>query len=186
MLELQRWLLKLQNPHWEMKWPHWDIIDPETHQQVGVLRAQKPSGGFFGSWNPRLEARAVPEDALVFSLCWQLRLWRAPLQVWGPDGEPLGSFKPKWFSMNGGYWVYDGRRRLFGQVRADWTDYEFRLLNAAGEEVGTASRKLVGLKRAFLYNERDFLVTAGEGIANQPDTKRLLLASALAASALSC
>jgi hypothetical protein len=188
MLNLQRWLFKLQNPHWEMKWPHWDVFDPDTQVQVGVVRVdRKALKGFFRfKWlNPLFELRSVPDDSHVCSLYRQVRLWRPALQVWNSSGELVGYFKRKRFSINGGYWVYDGQHQRFGEVHADWTDYEFRLIGSAGEELGRVSRKLVGLSRAFLYNERDFLVTASDGCADDPESKKLLLATALAASGLS-
>jgi len=187
MLELQRWFFKLQNPHWEIKWPHWDIFDPDTQLRVGVVRVNKGAlKGFFsfGWWNPVIEARSVQDNSLVFSLYWKVRLWRPPLQVWSSSGELVGYFKRKWFSINGGYWVYDDQHRPLGEVRVDWTQYEFRLISLEGEELGRVSRKLVGLHRALMYNERDFLVTATDGKADHPRTKTLLLATALAAAHL--
>jgi hypothetical protein len=185
MLQLQRWLIRAQYPHYEFKWPHWDVLDPATHQPVGVIRVTPPGlKGFFRWDNPLLETRTVPDDSPVFSFRWRPALWRPPLQVWNPGGELIGTFRRKWFSVNGGYWVYDGQNRPAGELRADWTQYEFRLLNSGGQELGSVSRKLVGLPRALLYHERDYLVTAAEAIADNTGAKMLLLAAPFAASAI--
>jgi hypothetical protein len=189
MLELQKWFFKLQHGTWKAKWPHWDVFDPDTQRQVGVVRLKKfevtlPEFFRFRWLNLPVEARTVPDDSLVFSLSTPIRLWRPRLQVRNAGGELVGSFKQKWFSIRGGYWVYDGHHRPRGQIHADWSQFEFQWLAPDGQELGRVSRKLVGISRAFLYNERDYLVTASDAIADQPDTKTLLLATALAVSAL--
>src|SRR5262245_59498869 len=117
MLHLQKWFLSLQNPHWEVKWPHWDIFDPDTQLQVGVVRVSQMSLKrlfLFGWLNPLLELRAVPDGSLVCSVRWRVSFWRpgAGLQVRNPSNELVGDFRRKWFSLNGGYRVYDGRHQL--------------------------------------------------------------------------
>jgi hypothetical protein len=183
MLELHQWMFKLRNPHLEARWPHWDVFDPDTQRQVGEVRTQPINVTFkqffrFVWLNPPVEAHAAADDSLAFSLCTPFRLSRRQRQVRNASGELVGSFRQKWFSIRGGHWLFDHQDRPWGEVRADWSRYEFQLLGLAGQELGRVSRKLVGLPRAFLYNERDYLVTAADGVAE--DTKRLLLATVFA------
>ena len=184
MLELQKWLFKLRNPHYEMKWPHWDILDPIADQQVGVIKMNR-SGHSRRTrwWNGSFEARSVPEDTLIFSSFSPIRLGRGRREIRDAGDELIGYFQRKWFSIKGGYWIYDSRNQPLGEVRADWSRYEFSLLDSQGREVGKLSRKLVGMSRGVLFDERDYLVTAGDA-ADKPEMKTLLLATVLAASSL--
>ncbi len=181
MLELQKWLFKLATPHWEFGLSHWDVLDPDTDRQVGVIRGKKITWkeALRYRWGP-LEGRTVPDGALVFTLRKPFRLGRSRLETLNAAGELVGYFQPKIISVNGGFWVYDGRDRIIGEVRGDWSQYEFQFLTPEGQELGRVSRKLVGLARSLLYHERDYAVTVSDQAAERPEVKLLLWSTALA------
>jgi hypothetical protein len=185
MLELQKWLFRLENPHWEFKWPHWDVFDPETDRQVGTVRQKQMNWTeYLRSWRGvPLEARTVPDRSLIFSLFKPIRLGRSRVQTLDASGELVGYFQPKIISVNSGYWVYDARGQVIGEVRGDWTQYEYQLLTPEGQKLGRVSRKLVGLQRAVLFKERDYAVTVGDEAKGRPEVKLLLLSTALAVQA---
>lgn len=182
ILELQQWLVQLLHPHKQgNQWYHREIFDPETHRHVGEIRVEDIPFTNVLRWlsYPR-EIRTVPDHSLVLSFRQRLRLWRTRLETRNDRDEMIGYFQPKMVSLNGGFWIYDSQDRRFAEVRSDWTQYEFQVVSSEGCELGKVSHKLVGLKRAFVYQEADYLVSASDQVRDQPDTKRLLLATVLA------
>lgn len=182
ILEFQKWLFRFLNPRKQVnRGNYWEIFDPETHRHLARIRWENIS--FLNVrrwWSLPTEIRTVPDGSLVLSFCQPFRLWRTRLETRNDEGELIGYFQPKLISLNGGFWIYDSRDRLFAEVRSDWTQYEFQIISSEGHDLGRVSHKLVGLKRAFLYQECDYLVSASEQVRDQPDTKRLLLATVLA------
>lgn len=164
----------------------YDILDPETQEPLG--RAEEAIGGFkqFARWfiNKKLMSTTVEcRDAdghLEFSIYVPVSFFRAKVQVLDPDGEMIGYFKSKLFSLGGGFWVYDTRDRQVAEIKGNWVGWNFQFLTPEGEELGVVTKKWAGLAKEMFTSADNYMVSISEELSDQTTLKRLLLAAALA------
>ena len=186
LLDLQRFLIKEKVAFLKVV-DHFDIYDPDTQKQVGV--AQEVASGFVKvlRWfiNKKLmpttvEVRDDATDDLVFTIYRPFQFFRARVDVINAEGEKLGYFKSKFFSLGGGFWVYNTKDELFAEVKGDWKGWNFRFLTPAGEELGLVTKKWAGLGKELFTSADNYIVSIDDDLADQPVAKTLLLAAALA------
>jgi hypothetical protein len=65
----------------------------------------------------RLEVREKPDDSLLFTMRRGWYLFKSRVEVIDPDGELIGYFKSKFFTISGGFHVYDKNDKQFAEVK---------------------------------------------------------------------
>jgi uncharacterized protein YxjI len=186
MLELQNFLVKEQVAMFKTT-DTYDIFDPETGKQVGV--AQEVPGSFVAMMRlliskklmpTTVEVREHPEGALVFTIRKPVSFFRQRVEVYDAQGEQIGYFISKMFSLGGGFYVYDRADKHFAEVKGKWTGWEFTFLTPEGHEMGKVTKKWAGMLKELFTSADNYVVSIAADLADQPIAKMLLLAATLA------
>jgi uncharacterized protein YxjI len=98
------------------------------------------------------------------------------------DGDSeVGYFKAKFFSLGGGFWVYDSKRVKVAEIKGDWRGWNFKLLDVSGKEIGLVTKKWAGLGKEMLTSADNYMVSLS-GVTDGANLgeKALLLAACIA------
>jgi uncharacterized protein YxjI len=168
----------------------YDILDADTGEAIGL--AQEDIGimtqllRWFVSKQflpTRLEVREKPDDSLVFALRRGWYLFRSRVEVLDANNQLVGYFKSKFFTISGGFHVYDKDDRHFAEVKGKLFGWNYRFLSPDGKlEMGHVSKKLgaMGILKEMFTSADTFGVEISEELADEPMAKMLILAATLA------
>jgi uncharacterized protein YxjI len=169
----------------------YDIKNGETGEVVGT--AIEKIGGLtkFLRWfvskqlmPTTVEVREKPDDSIVFSISRGWYLFRSRVEVRDADGQLVGYFKSKFFTISGGFHVYDKDDKYFANVQGKMFGFNYKFLTDDGKvELGEVSKKiggLAGLAREVFFSADNYFLKVNPDLGEQPLAKMLLLAATLA------
>jgi len=131
----------------------------------------------------RLEVREKPDDSLVFAIRRGWYLFRSRVEVVDAQGELIGYFKSKFFTISGGFHVYDKDDKHFADVKGKLLGWNYRFLSPDHKvEMGQVSKKLgaIGILKEMFTSADTFAVQVNEDLGDEPMAKMLILAATLA------
>ena len=169
----------------------YEIKNGETGELVGVATE---TIGFFTQvlrWvmskhllPTRVEVREKPDDSLVFTLRRGWYIFRSRVEVHDAQGELVGYFKSKFFTISGGFHVYDKSDKHFAHVKGRLLGFDYRFLTDDDKvELGQVSKRiggLAGMAREMFFTADNYFLKVSPELADQPMAKMLLLAATLA------
>src|SRR4029077_12386355 len=122
--------------------------------------------------------------SLVFSLRRGWYIFRSRIEVRDAQGELVGYFRSKFFTISGGFHVYDKGNKHFAHVKGRMFGFDYRFLTEDGKvELGQVSKRvggLAGLAREVFFSADNYFLKINPELAEQPMAKMLLLAATLA------
>lgn len=130
-----------------------------------------------------IEVREKPDDQLVFTIRRGPYLFRSRVEVRDANGELVGYYVSKFFTIGGGFHIYDKCDTHFAEIKGKWTGFDYRFLSPDGKvEMGRVSKKLsLGSIVKDLFTSADtYAVEVSPELADEPMAKMLILAAALA------
>ena len=131
-----------------------------------------------------VEIREKPDEALVLTIRRGAYLFRSRVEVRDAQGQLIGYFKSKFFTISGGFHVYDKDDKYFANVQGKMFGFNFKFLTEDGKvELGEVSKKLGGLAgpaKEFFFSADNYFLKVKPDLAEQPLAKMLLLAATLA------
>jgi hypothetical protein len=183
LLELQRLLIEEPSaPGHE-----YGIVDPQTHEQVGIAREELGSRWkFLRSFLNRtllpakLEVYETEDESLVFTVRWLAGWWRRRLEVYDADDSLIGYGEQPVLSGSRSLWIYDRRGLPFVEVQGALRTRDCYFLGPGGREMGTVTSRCTGAGKESEPLVSHYLVSIAEEIAEQPFAKMLLLGAAFA------
>lgn len=131
----------------------------------------------------KLEVREKPDDSLVFSIRRGWYMFRSRVEVHDSQGELIGYFKSKFFTISGGFHVYDKDDKHFAEVKGKLLGWNYRFLSPDHKvEMGQVTKKLgmIGVLKEMFTSADTFGVTVNPDLADEPMAKMLILAATLA------
>lgn len=168
----------------------YDILDAATGQQLGV--AQEKIGlakQLLRFVLPKqimstvVEVREKPDDQLVFSIRRGPYLFRSRVEVLDADGKLVGYYVSKFFTIGGGFHIYDKSDQHFAEIKGKWTGFDYRFLSPDGKvEMGRVSKtfNLGSIVKDLFTSADTYGVQVSPELADEPMAKMLILAAALA------
>ncbi|MEX1230507.1 MAG: phospholipid scramblase-related protein [Planctomycetaceae bacterium] len=151
----------------------YDILDPESQEQLGVVR-EKP-GTLIHILRFLINKRMLPtkifiyegdsyedDSKLVFSIVRGMTFLRAKVDIRDADGNTLGWFKSKLFSLGGGFHVYNNEGEAVAHIKGDWKGWNFRLLDHSDNELGTVTKKWSGLGKELFTSADNYIISLNE------------------------
>jgi uncharacterized protein YxjI len=103
------------------------------------------------------------------------------VEVLNADGELIGYFKSKIFTIGGGFHVYDKDDNHFAEVKGNIIGFNYRIRTPDKEvELGHVTKKWGGVGRELFTSADTYMVDIADQLRDQPVAKMLTLATALA------
>lgn len=165
----------------------YDILDPDTQTPIGIAKEEPPT---WAKWlRLVIDKRLLPTAVNVYEAEGQapaLRLRRGPsfftavVAITGRNGEALGSFQSKLFSIGGAFRVFDAQKQQVAEVKGDWKGWNFRFLTSDGRELGLVTKKWAGVGRELFTSSDNYMVALHDAAPSSGPLPALLLAAGLA------
>lgn len=167
----------------------YDILDPETQAPLGIAK-EKP-GTLIQVLRLLINKKLLPtkvfvyegsdfnNDAnLLFSIERGMTLFNSKVNVLDENGQVVGWFKSKFFSLGGAFRVFDASGTEIALVKGDWKGRNFRFLDPNQNEIGKISQQWAGWAKEMFTSADRYVISLNE----QPSAGKaiLLLAAGLA------
>jgi len=165
----------------------YDILDPDTQQAIGIAKDEPPSWAKFlrllvnkALLPTRINVYENEAAPPVVSLEKGPGVFRTTVVVTDRAQSMVGRFRSKFFSLGGGFFVFDNQGQQIAEVKGDWKGWNFKLLDISGNELGVVTKKWAGIGKEMFTSADNYMIAlapAGGGFRHQA---ALLLAAGLA------
>jgi uncharacterized protein YxjI len=186
MLERKTFLIKERVGFFKLV-DTFDIFDPATAANIGIAReAIGPVLKLFRllvnkRFLPTLvEVRESEQGPVLLSIRRGFTLLHARVTVRDGNGQELGYFKSKLFSLGGGFHVLDTADQPVAEIKGDWKGWNFRFLAKDGTELGKVTKKWGGLGKELFTSADNYVIALEENRTLPREAAALLLAAGLA------
>lgn len=163
-----------------------DILDPETQEKIG--EAKEEISGLIKTLRLLINKAQLPtkvgvyefaqgEQKLLFSIKRGAVFFIPKVQILNANGELVGSFKSKLFSIGVSFHILDKEGTKVGEVKGDWKGWNFRLLNGE-HELGVVTKKWAGFGKELFTSADNYMISLNS--TPNPAISMLLLAAGLA------
>jgi uncharacterized protein YxjI len=178
LLDQNKFVVKSQNLAFSSK-KTFEILDADTGQQLGTA---KDVTGFFPSLlgAATIEVRDASNNSLLFTVGrfgWLIKRD----QVLDPEGQLIGRFKVKMFSLSGGFHVYNKDDKHLMEIQGNMFKAEYKFMTPdRTTEMGSVSRTWGGLAKSLLTGGDTFGVQIDPKYAGDVNVKKLIIGAAIA------
>lgn len=167
----------------------YDILDPANQNQLGIAK-EKP-GAFVHILRFLVNKTLLPtvvhvyegsdpenERNRLFSIRKKVALFRPVVNVEEPNGNVVGWFKSKAFSLGGAFRVFDAKGNEIALIKGDWKGWNFKFTDNAKKEIGSITKKWAGIGKELFTSADNYMISLSE--KTNPAHAVLLLAAGLA------
>jgi uncharacterized protein YxjI len=106
-------------------------------------------------------------------------------EVLDPEGQVVGRYKGKKFSLSGGYHVYGKEGKHVAEIKGKMLKAEYKFLTPdRSAEMGSVSRTWGGLAKSLGSGDDTYAVQIAPRCAEDPAAKMLILGAALAVESI--
>ena len=165
----------------------YDIFDPGTGQNIGIAKEEPP---VWAKWLRLVVNKSMmPTNVNIYeqegstpvlSIHRGFTFLRSKIKVVTGDGQSLGYFKSKLFSIGGGFHVFDNQNQQVADVKGNWKGWDFKFLSKSGREIGTVTKKWAGLGKELFTSADNYIISLSDLGGASPAASALLLAAGLA------
>lgn len=165
----------------------YDILDPESKAPLGIAKEITP-GWILGLrllLNKQLLPLAVAistqdSDKPLLTLRRGFTFLRSKVWIEDAHGQRIGYFKSKLFSLGGGFLIYDLQNVKIADIKGDWKGWNFRFLDATGQEIGLVTKQWAGVGKELFTSADNYLISINDLGDKQVAWGALLLAAGIA------
>jgi uncharacterized protein YxjI len=178
LLDRNKFVVKSQSKAFSRK-KSFEILDSENGQLVGTAQ---DTTGFFPSLlgAATIEVRDSSNNALLFTVG-RMGLFLKKDQVLDAQGQLIGRFKVKMFSLSGGFHVYDKSDKHLMEIQGNMFKAEYKFMTPdRNAEMGSVSRTWGGFAKSLLTGADTFGVQIDPKFASDVSSKTLIIGAAIA------
>jgi len=160
-----------------------EIADPESSQLLGT---GTDVTGFLGSMlgATKIEVRDSSNNELLFTVQRTGLLLKKDAVI-GPDGQLIGRYKSKAFSLSGGFHIYDKDGKHLGEIQGKMLKAEYKVVTPdRTTEMGTVSKSWAGMAKSLLTGGEAYGVQISPQFAEDQTAKILILGATIAVESI--
>jgi len=178
LLDHNKFAVKSQSKVFSSK-KSFEIVDGDNGQSLGTT---KDTTGFLASLlgSTRIEVRDGSSNAPLFTVArsgWLLK----KDQVLDPQGQVVGRYKAKMFSLSGGFHVYDKDGKHLAEIQGKMLKAEYKFVTPdRSAEMGSVSRSWGGLAKSLFTGNDTYGIQIDPKFATDSTAKMLILGATIA------
>ena len=181
LLDQNKFIVKSQSKAFSSK-KSFEILD----ESGKPLATAKETTGFLASLfgATTMEVRDVSNNAVLFSVARSGWLMKKD-QVLNPQGEVVGRYKAKMFSLSGGFHMYDKDGKHLGELRGKMFKAEYKFITPdKNTEMGSVSRTWGGLAKSLFSGDDTYGVQIDPKFGTDSRAKMLILGATIAVESI--
>jgi uncharacterized protein YxjI len=164
----------------------YDILDPESGELI--LKCRESDLGFLAKLLRFSDLRrstpfnflvTTAGDEPVMRVARGVPLIVSKVQVFDADGDPIGGFVLKPFSISGAFDVLDANGVPVCKLKGGLTGRNFCFLSPDNLELAVVSRKWAGVGKELFSSASDYMLSIDEAVPHGGATRQLIVASVL-------
>lgn len=164
---------------------NYDIYDPETDQII--LECREDHLGMFSKmlrftdWKRLtpfdIEIR-TPDGRRLLRITRGVALFLSKVKVHDADGNVIGGFQQKLFSVGGAFNVLDSEDRPLCTLKGKWTGWDFRFASGS-QEFARVSKKWAGLGKELFTSADTYALEISDTVPADNPVRLLILAAVM-------
>lgn len=165
---------------------NYDILDPETGEVILLCREEKL--GFltkilrftdYKRMTPFDVEIKTPQGESVVRVKRGISIFLSKVQVLNENGEGIGGFKQKFFSIGGKFTLLDGRGNPVCTLRGKWTGWDFKFVTDDGIEFAHVTKKWAGMGKELFTTADNYVLEIASEVPPDSEIRQLILASVM-------
>jgi uncharacterized protein YxjI len=160
-----------------------EIVNPESEQLLGT---GTDVTGFLGSLlgSTKIEVRDSSNNELLFTVERTGVILKKDV-VMSPQGQIIGRYKSKAFSLSGGFHFYDKDGKHLGEIQGKMLKAEYKFVTPdRATEMGTVSKSWAGMAKSLLTGGETYGVQISPQFAEDQTAKILILGATIAVESI--
>jgi len=149
----------------------YDLLDAETAAPIGVAKEEPPG---WATWLRLVADKHMLPTAInvyegtsttpLISLQRGFTFLRAKVSV-VMGSRTIGHFEAKLMSIGPSFRILDAQDVEIGSVKGDWKGWNFTISGAAGDELGTVTKKWAGLGKELFTSADTYVIALSDSAA---------------------
>lgn len=164
---------------------NYDVLDPETGEII--MHCREPNLGMltkllrftdFKRMTPFDVRITTPEGEPVVQISRGVSLFLSRVNVTSDEGQAIGGFKQKLFTIGGKFDVLDANDQTQCQLRGKWTSWSFQFV--AGDRVlAKVDKKWAGLGKELFTTADTYVLSIEDSVPKDAPVRMLILAAVM-------
>ena len=164
---------------------NYDILNPDNQELV--MKCREPNLGFFTKMLRFTEYKRMtpfrieitdPQNKPVVTVKRGVSFILSKVEVLGENGELIGRFKQKFFSIGGKFDVLDPNDKVVCTLKGKWTSWDFRFMNG-NNELAQVSKKWAGIGKELFTSADNYMLSINESVPKDSKERQLVLAAVM-------
>ena len=164
---------------------NYDVYDPETGNMI--MECREPNLGFFTkmlrfsdykTMTPFDVQIRTPDDQRIVRIQRGISLLVSKVIITDSDGNAIGYFQQKLFSIGGKFDVYDNQGRLVCQLKGNWVGWNFRFMDG-DVELAHISKEWGGIGKELLTSADNYVLEISQDVPENHPIRKLILAAVM-------
>jgi uncharacterized protein YxjI len=163
---------------------NFDIHNPDTQELLMTCREEK-LGAFTKMFRFTDYKRLTPfhieiktaKGEPVLEVKRGVSLFLSTVEVFDENGQLVGRFKQKFFSVGGKFDVLDAQNNVLCTLKGKWTSWDFKFMQG-NSELAHVSKKWAGIGRELFTSADNYMLSVNDSVRKE-DTVRILILAAV-------
>lgn len=164
---------------------NYDIFDPESGEEI--IHCREDNLGFitkmlrFSDWKTATPFHVnlrTPSGEPILSVTRGISLFLSKVNVLDENGERIGGFKQKLFSIGGAFRVLDANDQELCTLKGKWTGWDFRFM-AGDKELAHVSKKWAGLGKELFTSADNYVLEISDEVPEDNAVRQLIMAAVM-------
>jgi uncharacterized protein YxjI len=165
---------------------NYDMLDPETGEILVACR--EPNLGMFTKllrftdykrMTPFDLHLATPDGQQVLNVTRGVSVFLSKVNVLDCDGDRVGGFKQKFFTIGGKFDVLDDDDQVLCKLQGKWTSWEFKFLSGDEIEFATVTKQWAGLGKELFTTADTYVLEISEHVPEDHPLRVLIVAAVM-------
>ena len=163
---------------------NYDILDPETGETIMLCREDIGSITKLFRWTDYKRMTpfniniTTPDGEKVVNVNKGVSFFRASVNVKDENGNPLGGFKQKFFSIGGKFDVLNNNGQPVCSLKGKWTSWEFKFIRG-NEELATVTKKWMGAGKELFTSADNYILQINDNVPQDSPLRQLIMAAVM-------
>lgn len=164
---------------------NYDIFDPNSGETI--LHCREDKLGFFTKllrftdykrMTPFHVEIKTPNGETLIHVKRGISFFISRVEVFDAQGQLLGLFKQKLFSIGGAFDIYDPSGNVVCSLKGKWTGWDFRFLQG-NQELAHVSKKWAGAGKELFTSADNYMLEINQIVQSGSTTRKLIMAAVM-------